>query len=200
MKDSSGKEQLPSFKHLISSLNDKKTKDYTYTTLFFVIFSIFIFFAIKPSLSTAINLSKQEKELLSIDNKYELLIGQIVQIQSALEDVRDRLYLIDEALPPQPNLNVIMSDIQNSATKNNVAIRSMSIQRINLVESKKNAFRSMVVNVELGSSFDDYVRFERELILQRRLKNIKSVTIDREALGSGSATLQIKAEIEGYYL
>jgi len=192
--------QLPSFKHLISSISDGRNKDYTYTVLFFVVFSIFIFFAIRPSLSTAINLSKQEIELTATDKKYELLIGQIVQIQSALESVRDKLYLIDEALPSQPFINIIMSDIQNSALKNNVAIRSMNVQKINLVESNKKALRSMVVNVELGASFDDYVGFQRDLIGQRRLKNIKSTSIDREVLGSGSATLQIKAEIESYYL
>lgn len=200
MKSTTNQNQLPSFKHLIASLNQKKTKDYTFATLFFVIFSIFIFFAIKPSLSTAINLSKQETELLAIDKKYELLIGQIVQIQSALEGVRDRLYLVDEALPAQPYLNVVMSDIQISAKKNNVAIRNFNVQKINLIEPKKDEFRSIVVNLDLGSSFDDYIRFERDLIQQRRLKNIKSVTIDREAQGSESATLHIKAEIEGYYL
>jgi len=193
-------QQLPSFKHLISLLNEKKMKDFTYATLFFIIFSIFIFFAIKPALSTALGLSAQEKSLVAVDKKYELLIDQIVQIQSALEEVRDRLYIIDEALPAQPYLNVIMSDIQKSATKNNVEIKNISVQRINLVDSKKDVFRSMVVNVDLGASFDNYVRFERDLTQQRRLKNIKSVVIGRETEGSGSATLQIKAEIEGYYL
>ena len=200
MKEVTSKQQLPSFKNILESLKERRAKDYTFTTLFFVIFSIFIFFAIKPALSTALNLSKQEAELIAIDKKYELLIGQIVQIQSALEEVRDKLYLIDEALPAQPYLNVIMSDIQNSASKNNVLIRKINVQRVNLVESKKDVFRSMIVNVELGSSFEDYVTFERDLMRQRRLKNIKSVIIDREDLGSGSATLKIKAEIEGYYL
>ena len=200
MKEVTSKQQLPSFKNILESLKERRAKDYTFTTLFFVIFSIFIFFAIKPALSTALNLSKQEAELIAIDKKYELLIGQIVQIQSALEEVRDKLYLIDEALPAQPYLNVIMSDIQNSASKNNVLIRKINVQRVNLVESKKDVFRSMIVNVELGSSFEDYVTFERDLIRQRRLKNIKSVIIDREDLGSGSATLKIKTEIEGYYL
>ena len=200
MKEDTTKQQLPSLKYILTSLKDTRTKDYTFTTLFFIIFSIFIFFAIKPSLSTAIGLSKQEKELKATDQKYELLIGQIVQIQTALEQVRDRLYLIDEALPSQPYLNVIMSDIQRSATKNNVSVRKIAVQRVNLVETKKDVFRSMIVNVELGSSFEDYVRFERDMMRQRRLKNIKSVIIDREELGSESATLKIKAEIEGYYL
>jgi len=192
--------QLPSFKHLISLLNEKRAKDYTYATLFFIIFSIFITFAIRPSLTTALELSAQEKTLSSVDKKYELLIGQIVQIQSALEQVRDRLYVVDEALPTQPYLNIIMRDIQKSAIANNIVIKNINVQRINLVDTKKNDFRSMMVNVDLTASFGDYAKFERDMVRQRRLKNIKSVSIDRTAVGSESATLQIQAVIEGYYL
>lgn len=200
MKDTTPAKQLPSLRHIIVSLKESKTKDYTFTTMFFIIFSIFIFFAIKPALSTAISLSKQETDLQATDSKYEQLIGQIVQIQTAIEQVRDRLYLIDEALPAQPYMNVMMSDIQSSATKNNVEIRKINIHRVNLVEKGKDIFRSMVVNVELGSSFEDYIKFEKDLMQQRRLKKIKTVDIGRDELGSGSATLDIKAEIEGYYL
>lgn len=200
MKKESPTKPLPSLKHIIASLKASKTQDYTFTTMFFIIFSIFIFFAIKPALSTALSLNKQEIDLKAIDSKYEQLIGQIVQIQSALEEVRDKLYLIDEALPAQPYMNVMMSDVQKSATKNNVAIRKIDMHRVNLVESDKNVFRSMVVNVELGSTFDDYIKFENDLMKQRRLKKIKSVTINRDEIGTGSAVLKIRAEIEGYYL
>jgi Tfp pilus assembly protein PilO len=168
--------------------------------MFFIIFSIFVFFAIRPALSTAISLNKQEADLKTLDGKYELLIGQIVQIQNALQLVRDKLYLIDEALPAQPYMNIMMSDIQESAKKNNISIRKIDIHRINLVETEKNLFRSMVVNVELGSTFDDFIKFEKDLILQRRLKKFKTINIGREDVASGSATLNIKAEIEGYYL
>lgn len=200
MKTETSQKTLPSLKHIIVSLKASKTQDYTFTTMFFIIFSIFIFFAIKPALSTALSLNKQEIDLKAIDGKYEQLIGQIVQIQTALEEVRDKLYLIDEALPPQPYMNVMMSDVQKAATENNVSIRKIDMHRVNLVETDNNIFRSMVVNVELGSTFDEYVKFEKDLIQQRRLKKIKSVTINREEIGSGSATLNIKAEIEGYYL
>ncbi len=93
-----------------------------------------------------------------------------------------------------------MSDIQESAKKNNISSRKIDIHRINLVETEKNLFRSMVVNVELGSTFDDFIKFEKDLILQRRLKKFKTINIGREDVASGSATLNIKAEIEGYYL
>lgn len=192
---------LPSLKHLISTLKQPKRKDYTFATLFFMVFSFFILFAIKPSLSTAISLSSQELELRKVDAQYEELIGQIVQIQSALERVRDRLYLVDEALPPQPLVTLLMQDIQQAASKHNVAVSKININKINLVEPAKNTFRSMAVSMELNSTFDDYIAFQKEITNQRRLKFMRTVEINTGELGaSASATLKIRTEIEGYYL
>lgn len=200
MKFNTAKKPVHSLKHLLVSLQEPKSRDYTYTTIFFIVFSIFIFFAIRPSLSTALSLSKQEASLKSVDSKYELLIGQIVQIQSELESVRDKLYLVDDALPAQPFLNVIVRDIQDGAAKNHVTISQIDVRKVNLVGTEKKVFRVLSVNVGLSSTFDDYINFEKDLIQQRRLKMVKSVDIVREELGSSSATLKIKAEIEGYYL
>lgn len=200
MKFNTANKPVHSLKHLLVSLQEPKTRDYTSTTIFFIVFSIFIFFAIRPSLSTALSLSKQEMNLKSADTKYELLIGQIVQIQSALETVRDKLYLVDEALPDQPFLNIIVHDLQNDAAKNHVDINKIAVSRISLVGTEDKVFRILSVSVELSSTFADYINFERDLTQQRRLKKVKSVDIARDELGSSSAKLIIKAEIEGYYL
>ena len=146
---------LPSLKYLIHSMQSGKTKDYTFASIFFITFSVFIIFAIKPSLTTAVSLQKQEAELRAIDSKYEELIAQIIDIQTSLERVRDKLYLVDEALPAQPKLNVIMQDIQKSALDNNVAIVKIDVHKINLVETEKDIFRSMTVNIELAGSFEN---------------------------------------------
>ncbi len=192
---------LPSLRHLISALKEPKRKDYTFATLFFIVFSFFIFFAIKPSLSTALSLNSKELELKSVDAQYEELIGQIVQIQSALEQVRDRLHLVDEALPPQPLITLLMQDIQEAADRNEVTISKIHVNKINLVEPAKNSFRSMAVSMELNSTFDNYIAFQREITEQRRLKFMRTVEIGADQLGSSSsATLRIKTEIEGYYL
>lgn len=192
---------LPSLRHLISALKEPKRKDYTFATLFFIVFSFFIFFAIKPSLSTALSLNSKELELKSVDAQYEELIGQIVQIQSALEQVRDRLHLVDEALPPQPLITLLMQDIQEAADRNEVTISKIHVNKINLVEPAKNSFRSMAVSMELNSTFDNYITFQREITEQRRLKFMRTVEIGADQLGSSSsATLRIKTEIEGYYL
>ncbi len=192
---------LPSLKHLLHAMQGGKTKDYTFASIFFITFSIFIVFAIKPSLTTAVSLQKQESELRIIDSKYEQLIAQIITIQTSLEQVRDKLYLVDEALPEQPKLNVIMQDIQKSALDNNVSIVKINVHKINLVETEKDIFRSMTVNVEFAGTFENYMKFESDLANQRRLKKVKTLEISREEFeASGGGTLKMLTEIEGYYL
>ncbi|GAB4219079.1 MAG: hypothetical protein Fur009_3420 [Candidatus Microgenomates bacterium] len=45
----------------LKNIFTKKVQDYTYVILFLLIFSIFIIFAINPSLKTAFSLTKEKK-------------------------------------------------------------------------------------------------------------------------------------------
>ena len=70
-------------KQLLKQINTKKAKDYTFASLFFIVLSIFVFFAIRPSLVTAFSLKKEEEELTKINTSYEAVISRIVTIQSS---------------------------------------------------------------------------------------------------------------------
>ncbi|GIW64964.1 MAG: hypothetical protein KatS3mg092_0897 [Patescibacteria group bacterium] len=67
-----------------------KSQDYTYIILFLIIFSIFIFFAINPSLKTAFSLKKEKNDLEVINNIYEQKIINIANIQNQLEENREK--------------------------------------------------------------------------------------------------------------
>ena len=62
----------------------KKTKDYTFIILFLLIFSIFIFFAVKPSLTTAVSLKKEEFDLQRVDLLYEKKITCLFWMKQCL--------------------------------------------------------------------------------------------------------------------
>ena len=55
---------------LLKSIFEKKSGDNIYVIFFLLIFSIFIVFAIKPSLMTAYSLKKEEIDLTKIDQVY----------------------------------------------------------------------------------------------------------------------------------
>lgn len=177
----------------------KKVVDYTFIVLFLLIFSIFIFFAIRPSLKTAFSLKKEEKDLIEIDSIYEKKILSVSLIQSEIEKNRDDLYLIDTALSKNPNVNKIIDDIKMAADKTNFFISKANISDINLLQSKKTLEKVEVV-IEGTSTFPDLLLFIKEINNQRRLKTIDSFQISRSKSSTDSANLSIKINISGYYL
>ncbi len=188
-------------KQLLKQINTKKAKDYTFASLFFIVLSIFVFFAIRPSLVTAFSLKKEEEELTKINTSYEAVISRIVTIQSSFETYRDDLHLFSEAVPNSPNINRLIRDIEDATATSSVTIDKFSSGEVKLVDASKGKLKSTVLTVEASSSFDNLLQSMEEVYDQRRLKKINKFRISRQkAEASDSAGLKFQLEIEGYYL
>lgn len=180
----------------------KKTKDYTFTILFLLIFSVFILFAIRPSLTTAFSLKKEESDLAKVDKIYEDKIISIAQIQSLIEKNRSDIPLLYEAVPTLPQVNKTFNDIKTAADKNLFIIKKANIGEVNLFESNKKTTQVLKVSVDGEATFDNFLKFSQELSNQRRLKTIQKVAITRgtqEGPVTENAILKIKIDIESYY-
>lgn len=190
-----------SLQHIKDQLFNKKTKDYTNLTFFFLIFSIFAFFVIRPSLTTAFSLQTTEKSLKDTETQYEDIVSKIPGIQSALEELRPDQHLITEALPETPMLNNILQDIRDGSTRTDVNINKMTVNDVSLVGAEKPALKSMLVEIETSAPFDKVIAFQREIHSQKRLKKIKNFEIIKESnSASDSGSLNVRMEIEGFFL
>ncbi len=188
-------------KTILKKLQSKKAKDYTFISLFFLIFSIFIIFAIRPSLVTAISLRQQREDLQKLDDQYEKVVSNIVANQTTLENIRDKLYLTNAALPSGALINKLVSDIENAGKTNSINFITIKIAEVDLVQKTTDKAQSVVVNIEAASTFDNLLKFIHDLSNQRRLKLIKQLSISKDdRQSSGSGQLNILMQIEGYYL
>ena len=156
----------------IKKLFDKKTKDYTYTITFFVIFSFFVFAVIRPNLITVFEIN------------------------------RDNMYLLDEAISTQPEVNKVLFDVNISSDGGKLRSEKVTVSDINLKDKgSANKLKSFMLNMSLFGSFEDAMDFIKKIYAQRRLKLIPQMELGRPLDEStGSAELKIRLEIEGYYL
>ena len=182
-----------------SSIFTKKTRDYTFVILFLVVFSVFILAAIKPSLTTATSLSKEEADLKKIDSLYEKKISDITLIQTQIEENRDDLYLLDEAVSKLPEVNKMVEDVKNVADKDNFSIKKASISDVNLNKNTKTVDKVSLV-IEGKTDFSSLVLLVNDILLQRRLKTISKMTITKDKEASEGAQLNVVLAIDGYYL
>lgn len=177
----------------------KKSAEYVYIVFFLIIFSVFIIFAIKPSLTTAYSLKKEEADLTKVDQVYEEKISNITLIQTQIEENRDDLPLLNQSVSEQPEVNKIIEDIKKIADKNSLRIDKASIVDINF--SKTNEEKQNVkLKIEATANFENLRLFMTDLYSQRRLKLIDSLLISRDKEASNSGDLNISLSIDGYYL
>ncbi len=186
-------------KNISKSILIKNSIDYVYIIFFLLIFSVFIIFAIKPSLSTAFSLRKEESDLKKIDKIYEEKISNIILIQTQTEANRDNLPLFSQSIPEKPEVNKIVEDIKKIADKNSLTVNKASIVDINL-SSTDQELQNVKLIMEVDVSFDNLKKFMTDVFSQRRLKIIDNVNINHDKESSVSGDLKVVLTINGLYL
>ncbi|MBI5123264.1 type 4a pilus biogenesis protein PilO [Candidatus Roizmanbacteria bacterium] len=185
--------------NISKSIFVKKTGDYISVIFFLLIFSIFIVFAIKPSLTTAFSLKKEELDLKKVDKIYEDKINNITSIQTQIEDNRNNLPLLSRSISEHPEVNKIIEDIKKIADKNSLTINKASIVDINL-SSTNQELQDVRLMMEVATNFDNLKQFMADIFSQRRLKIIDNVIISRDKESSSSSDLKVVLTIDGFYL
>ena len=189
-------------KNFIKSLNKEKIKDYLYPAIFFIIFSIFIVFAIKPSLTTVFELLKEEETLLEKNKQYERGIDFVSSNLYILESLRDKLYLLDSSIPNTPLVNKILEDIYNIGNDSNLTINRVNlIDKVEYPTQKILKIKTIGIEVESVGEFEDLVSLIEKMNAQRRMQTIKSIEVsNKDKTSTESSKLNIKIRFESYYL
>jgi Tfp pilus assembly protein PilO len=189
-------------KQLLSKLFTEKNKDYSYTIIFFLIFSFFVFFIIRPNVLSIFQANLQIENLKKTNAIYEYQIQNVIDVQSILVNVRDDLPLLDEAVTSKPQINQLINDITKAIEKNHLEISKLSLANVNLKDiSKTEQFKPLVFDLGLTGSFDNYLNLMKDIYNDRRIKLMKDIVISKEdKSGTNSGTLQIELQLEGYYL
>jgi Tfp pilus assembly protein PilO len=156
---------------------------------------------IKPNITTVFNLQRELETLQTIDTSYNNVIDKIINIQTTFETIRDSLFVIDESLPPNPDLSSLINNLKKTCVDSNINIDKLTISEINLKQDgkdKKNTGK-IEINLETVTTFEDFNKFIKSLLAQRRLKTVKNIIILKSDL-TKDATISSKLIIDGYHL
>lgn len=198
--------------NFFSFIKKKATKDYTYTTFFFLIFSFFIIFVIRPNIKSIFEANLEIEKLKKENTIYEYEINNILDVQEKLITIRDDISLLDDAVTDRPQVNRMIDDIVKAAEENNITIDEFNLVDVNLKDiAKSQELKNLVFDLAIRSNFENYLSFIENLYRQRRIKSINKMTISKEKINlheasdsanisSNSANLSIQLLVEGYYL
>ncbi len=190
-------------KHVKDFFKKQENKNYLYLSVFFLIFSFFLIFIIRPTLKSAFQSKAKREELLKATTKLEEIINKSVVLQSEAEKYRDDFPLLFEAIPKEVNISQVMREVTNAVRENNLVIVNSSVSDIKLVGGEDKGLKTVKLKYVLEGKFSDFLKFMKALENQRRLKTIRQASFLRkgeiEINATGEAVLNIKLEIETYF-
>ncbi|MBW7943995.1 type 4a pilus biogenesis protein PilO [Patescibacteria group bacterium] len=126
--------------------------------LFFTISAVIIFavFAIRPTLQTMGTLIKELEDKRALNQRLAQKVAALSTAQTQYEAVRERISLLDEAIPPTPQFEKALLIIEKLASESQLTIINLQAKEVPKepdpaedvpFEQKERATRSIVLTV-----------------------------------------------------
>lgn len=190
-------------KGVVEKLNTPKIKDYTYVVMFLFIMSFFALVVIRPVLAIAFSLQKEAVELKEINKVYDDNIVSVIGLQNDLEKVRTKLVYLDQAVPAQPALQEVVTSIRAICARNGVTLHTLAIEPVSIQDGEEESLKLQEVKFDVGLSgeFAAVDRVMREILAQRRLKELTSIKMVKEKnTQTGDDFMRLILKVESFYL
>lgn len=180
-------------------LDSKKTVSYFTITLSLLSISFFGLFAIRPTIITAISLYKSVADLKQINIDYENKISSLVQGQAEYEQIRDKIPLVEAALPHTSSFHKLTSSLENFAARSNIVITQLQIDGVPVSRQQPSSKLELYgfSMVTLGTYSNTYA-YLQHLLNWKRFVTINSVEFVKEG-SSQSGTLRVGIKGNAYY-
>lgn len=190
-----------------SLYRQRKVIVYTGITLTLVAISFFSLFAIKPTVTTIVSLTKEIEEKKSIEQKLQVKINSLSAAQSNYASLTNLLEVIDEALPTEPLLTDVAYYFEYLTQKNNLTVRSINYDPIRIIGApqinKKNptteTLNSLNFSLSGTGKYEDIVNLFKDLDNTRRVILIESLTFNGGQIEE-TPTLNFTATGKIFYL
>ncbi len=187
------------YKKITPFMESKKTASYFSLTLSLFTLSFFGLFAVRPTLITAISLTKQVSDLRILYLNYENKIGSLIRAQGEYEQIRNDVHLIDETLPENPAFSKLAKTVEKFAKQENFIINQFQIDPlpISMTQPKGKLYEYGFTLVGNGK-YSSISSFLNHIVNWKRIVNIKSLEFAQTG-GTSSATLRLSLKATTYY-
>jgi len=148
----------------------KKVRVYTEIVLSILTTAFFLFFAIKPTLVTITGLIREIKDKKLVSQKLEEKINNLNAAQQEYSNVQNDLYLVDQTLPKDSQIFLLMKQLEVLAFKTGVSLETLQYSPVNLKgETEEKKPSTVDFKIVLGGSYENLKRFLGSLIKLRRV-------------------------------
>jgi Tfp pilus assembly protein PilO len=203
-------------KSITPFFENQKTKNYSTVIFFFLVLSVFGWYAIRPTIQTILYLRREIKDKTEVDKKMDQKIYALIEANSAYENNQKLFPLLDEAIPSTPDALDIVSQINTLAKTNNLILSSLQITNIPLstqaaslsISPSKTQQRQTTfpITFSVEGNYIPIVTFLKQLVTMRRIITIQSMNFIpikpsqiSATVSAGPASIKVTINLMGYY-
>lgn len=163
----------------------EKTQQWAPTVAAIFLIAFFVIFAIRPTIVTISELLAEIKAREELNEKLSVKINQILTAQTLYNQIYDRLYLLDQALPDNSEFAQFSQTVESARLENNLNLKALNYAAIILTE-KENQKTTGQENQDFSFSaglegyYPNLKSFLETLFNQRRIVYIDSLKISQE--------------------
>jgi len=152
----------------------KKVRVYTEIVLSILTTTFFLVFAIKPTLLTITALIKEIKDKKMVTKKLEEKIDSLNIAQKEYLAIEGDLYLVDQALPKDSQIFVLIRQIEVLASKVGVSLGAVQYSSVNLKgDMNEDKLSAVDFKMMLRGDYQDLKKFLLSLANLRRIVQVK---------------------------
>lgn len=148
----------------------KKARVYTEIVLSILTTAFFLFFAIKPTLVTITSLIKEIKDKKVVAQKLEDKINSLNVAQGEYFTVQGDLYLVEQALPKDSQISVLLKQLEVLASRAGVSLEAVQYSSVSLKgDTDESKPLTVDFKIALGGNYQDLKNFLLSLNNLRRI-------------------------------
>jgi len=181
----------------------QRKKARTYTGVVFSIFTVifFLYFAIKPTLVTITGLFKEIQDQRQVAEKLQDKINSLNQAQMEYSLIENDLYLVDQALPTDPQVSSLVKEIEALARQSGVSLEGFRVDKTQLKgESSLGTTSQINLNINVNGEYKNLKDFLNSLSSLRRVILVKSFSFKSAKTESQTLTLGLGLAADAHYL
>lgn len=173
-------------KNLEPLLKKPQNRVYTATVLSFLVVSLFIWYAIRPTIQTILTLRREIADNIEVSKSMEAKISSLVQAQAAYQAAVDRLPLVDQAVPETSQPVLALTAIRDLANQSGATISAIQLGSAKLTNPPATSSAALLnqkaektsFSISVDGKYASLNTFLISLINLRRIITINSITIE----------------------
>lgn len=166
-------------------LKKPKMRASTTAVFSFLAISLFAWYAIRPTAQTIIHLQREIADKTTLNERMENKITALIEAQATYEEIQNRLPVIRQALPGNPDAIILARQLRNLADLSGASISAIQIPSLPILGNEATPGAKLAppkpleefpVSVVLTGPYASLKAFMDGLLTMRRIASIDNIS------------------------